>query len=747
MVGAASAEATAGASAQATGGHGANGKVGTSEAGAEGHARIESLLARMTLREKAGQMTQVTIHSLCDPGMDPKGPAVLDMGRLRHAVAEVGVGSVFNVAGRPLDFGEWRALLEEIQHVAVNESRLGIPIVFGLDAVHGSGYTKGATLFPHNLGLAATFRPELARAASRITAQELAACGVPWNFSPVLDVGREPRWSRFVETFGEDVHLAKRMGAAAVLGHQDVVGVAACAKHFLGYSAPATGRDRTTAWIPEGLLRDIYLPPFKAAVEAGVETVMVNSGDINGEPVHASRALLTDLLKVELGFKGVVVTDWEDVIKLHLIHRVAPSVRDAVRMAVLAGIDMSMTPHEFGFADHVVSLVEAGEVPLSRVDDAVRRILRLKEGLGLFEAPLPSVELPPDRERIRVSREAAAASLVLLENRDAVLPLRPETTVAIVGPGCDSAPVLSGPWSYSWQGDNPADYPKDAETIVSAWDKVVGDRRAPESADVIVLCLAEKPTVEKPGDIDDLGLNDEQQEFARGMLALGKPVIAVLLFDRPRVLEDWTRDCAAVIWAGRPGPFGAGALVDLLLGTFNPCGKLPFTYPRSTGEVIPYDHRLPDRLGKSYGARPDYAFDGWRPRWRFGAGLSYTSFRVEALSVSAGREGVKASVTLFNAGDRTGREVVQAYVRDHFASVAPRVERLAAFQSVELEPGRRIVIDLDLDDRVIGFHGRDGFVLEKGMFSVRVGDTAVDFELFQNMKRFSEWVDPSFIVS
>ncbi|MFT4605008.1 MAG: beta-glucosidase [Rhodothermales bacterium] len=691
----------------------------------------------MTLREKAGQMTQVTLHPLCDPGMDPKGPAVLDMDLLRHAVVEVGVGSIFNVAGRPLDFGEWRALLEEIQRVAVHESRLGIPIVFGLDAVHGSGYTKGATLFPQNLALAASFRPELSRAASRITAQELAACGVPWNFSPVLDVGREPLWSRFVETFGEDVHLTKRMGTAAVQGHQDVKGVAACAKHFLGYSAPATGRDRTTAWIPDGLLRDIYLPPFKAAVDAGVETVMVNSGDINGEPVHASRALLTDLLKIELGFDGVVVTDWEDVIKLHLIHRVAPSVRDAVRISVMAGIDMSMTPYEFGFADHVVSLVEAGELPEARVDDAVGRILLLKERLGLFEAPLPTIELPPARERIQVSQEAAAASLVLLENRDAVLPLGPEASVAIVGPGCDSAPVLSGPWSYSWQGSDPADYPEGSETVVSAWDRTAGDRKAPELADVIVLCLAEKPTVEKPGDINDLRLDDEQQEFARGVLALGKPVIAVLLFDRPRVLGDWIDDCAAVIWAGRPGPFGAEALVKLLQGSVNPSGKLPFTYPRSTAEVITYDHRLADELGKSYGLRPDYAFDGWTPRWRFGAGLSYTSFGVEALSVHLGSEGVKARVALFNKGDRAGREVIQAYVQDHFASVAPRVERLAAFQSVELEPGQRVEVEMDLDERIIGFHGKDGFVLEKGMFSVRIGDSTEDFELPRNMKSFS----------
>jgi beta-glucosidase len=701
----------------------------------------------MTLREKAGQMTQVTIHPLCDPEMDPKGPAVLDPDRVRHAIAEVGVGSVFNVAGRPLDFEEWRALLEEIQHVAVHETRLGIPIVFGLDAVHGSGYTKGATLFPHNLALAATFRPELAQAASRVTAQELAACGVPWNFSPVLDVGREPRWSRFMETFGEDVTLTKYMGVAAVLGHREVAGVAACAKHCLGYSAPATGRDRTTAWIPEGLLRDIYLPPFKAAVEAGVETVMVNSGDINGEPVHASRALLTNLLKEELGFEGVVVTDWEDVIKLHLIHRVAPTIRDAVRIAVMAGIDMSMTPYEFGFANHVVSLVEEGELPVSRVDDAVRRILRLKERLGLFEEPLPSVDLGPARERIQVSREAAASSLVLLENRGSVLPLDPEASVAIVGSGCDSAPVLSGSWSHTWQGDDAADYPDESNTILNAWDTTGGLRVAAELADVVVLCLAETPSVEKPGDIDDLALDREQADFARGVMSLGKPVVAVFLFDRPRVLDNWVEDCAAVIWAGRPGPFGADALVDLLRGSINPSGRLPFTYPRSSGEVIPYDHRLTDRLGKSYGARPDYAFDGWQPRWRFGDGRSYTSFGVEDLSVSVGKEGVIARLSVRNTGQRAGREVIQVYVSDHFASVAPPVERLAAFQSVELEPGQQRLVKLTLDEQAVGFHGRDGFVLEAGIFSVRVGDTRQEFEISRNMKTFSEWVDPSSILS
>lgn len=698
----------------------------------------------MTLREKAGQMTQVTLHTLCDPAQDPSGPAKLDRDLLRRAVVDYGVGSILNVAGRPLDPGEWRALVSEIQQLATTETRLGVPVIYGLDAVHGSGYTRGATLFPHNLNLAAAWSPDLVRKAARVTAEELAECGVPWNFAPVLDVGRQPLWSRFFETFGEDVFLTKALGVAAVEGHLEVDGIAACGKHFLGYSAPATGRDRTTAWIPENRLRDVFLPPFRAAIEAGVQTLMVNSGDINGIPVHASRDLLTGLLRDEMGFEGVVVSDWEDVIKLQTIHRVAETEREAVRLAVEAGVDMSMTPYALDFVDHVCDLVDAGELAESRVDEAVLRILRLKESLGLLDAPLPQVKPSPKEERLALSLKAAVDGLVLLENRDGrgatgsrLLPLPREQKVAVVGAGSDSPTVLSGSWSHTWQGDEARAYPKGSDTIAGAVSRAFGGGTPPEEADAILLCLAERPSVEKPGDIDDLRLDPEQQALGRAMVGLGKPVIAVLLFDRPRILDDWIDDCAAVIWAGRPGPEGGQALVDVLAGKASPSGRLPFTYPRHTGELVPYSHRWTDRLGKSYGLTLDYRYDALNPRWCFGHGLSYTSFEADDLGVEIDGLDFRCEVTIRNVGSRSGRAVVPFFVRDHYASVAPAVEKLAAFASVDLDAGEEGRVAVNLDPEMLGFHGASGFLIEAGAFSVRVFDRVLEFVLPADLKRFS----------
>ena len=679
---------------------------------------VGELLSRMTLREKAGQMTQVTLHALCRPDLGPGDKARLDPDRLRRGVIETGVGSVFNVAGRALTAEEWRGVVGEIQDAAA-QSRLGIPVLFGLDAVHGSGYTLGATLFPQNLSLAATFRPDLVREASRITAIELAECGVPWNFAPVLDVGRTPLWSRMVETFGEDPLLATRLGVAAVQGHGDVEGIAACAKHYVGYSAPATGRDRTTAWIPDELLQDVYLPPFAAAVVAGVPTLMVNSGDVNGVPVHASRRLLTEILRDQLGFKGVIVSDWEDVIKLHTLHRVAPTVKEAVRISVEAGIDMSMTPFDFDFADLVVELVEEGALEESRVDESVGRILALKQDLGLSEDPLPNVvDAPPERERIEVSSEAATASLVLLEN-NGILPLKPGTRVRFEGEAADSVPALCGPWTFTWQGSDPTTYPDSLRSLRASWSPWRSANGT--SAEVIVLCLSETPSVEKPGDIADLRLDDVQQEQARSALATGLPVIALLCFDRPRVLDDWIEQCAAVVWVGRPGPSGGDAIATLLRGEAEPAGRLPFTYPRHPGELITYDHRLTDRVGRLYGLSQEFRMDGFNPRWRFGHGLSYTRFRIDAPEVDDTGGDVHLSVRVANIGDRSGSEVVQVYLSDLYASVAPRVERLAAFQSVQVGMGDSVEVRLTIPAEAFGFHGPDGFVIEPGDFRLRVG--------------------------
>lgn len=673
----------------------------------------------MTLEEKVGQMTQMSLHVLCDPDQTTDDGPQLDQMLLRQVLVEVGVGSLFNVAKGPLLPGAWRDLIAGIQDIATSETRLGIPIVFGLDAVHGSGYTAGGTLFPHNLTLAASWQPELAREAGRITAAELAACGVSWNFAPVLDVGRQPIWSRFFETFGEDVVLASTFGEAAVRGHHDVPGIAACGKHFVGYSAPASGRDRTTAWIPDTLLRDVYLPPFQAAIRAGLATVMVNSGDVNREPVHASRFLLTEVLRDELGFRGVVVSDWEDVVKLHTVHRAAPSLRDAVRVAVEAGVDMSMTPYDTDFAPLLVDLVKAGDVGEDLVDRSVRRILTLKEDLGLFANPLPPQPLESaSQESIMVSGDAAAAGLVLLEN-DGVLPLAEDARVRVTGQGGDSRAALCGSWSYTWQGADEGTFPDDIITLKGALADLISEERP----DVEVVVLTETPSVEKPGDIDDLHLSAAEAEVLDVAVATGRPVVAVLLFDRPRLLPASIDACSAVVWAGRPGPHGAGAVRRLLSGETEAQGRLPFTYPRHHAELVAYDHPSTDLVSPDYGLTREYGMTGLNPRWSFGHGLSYTQFAVSGLQV-AWHPGGGAALTCLvkNAGERAGRYVVQAYVTDEYARYAPAVRKLAGFLSLELRPGEEKTIDMTLPQRAFGYHTRDGFVVEPGDFRIQVGD-------------------------
>lgn len=466
-------------------------------------ARVDDLLARMTVEEKVGQMTQLTLQAVTRAqGTSVAGPTAqaeaaasgayeewdLDPDSLRRALVDYHLGSMLNVVSHGYDVPTWRGILTQVQRVATEETRLGIPILYGVDAVHGANYVQGGTLFPHNLALGATFNRELARVAGAVTARETGATGVPWTFSPVLDVGREPLWGRFYETYGEDTYLTTQLGIALVDGYQNgMIGdtlsrwdaVAACGKHYLGYSGSLMGKDRTTAYIPERVLREIYVPPFQAAIDAGVRTIMVNSADINGEPVHASRRLLADLLRDELGFQGVVVTDWEDVIKLHTVHRVARDEREATRMAVDAGIDLSMTPLRLSFYDHLLDLVRLGEIAEERIDQSVRRLLRLKFELGLFENPYPpsvdAVDVIRTDEAQQANLDAARQSVVLLQN-DGLLPLNSSQRILVTGPTADSFVPLNGGWTYTWQGTDEkyADFYPDLPTLLGAIQQQAG---------------------------------------------------------------------------------------------------------------------------------------------------------------------------------------------------------------------------------------------------------------------------------
>ncbi len=715
--------------------------------------RVSELLARMTLEEKVGEMTQLTLQAVSATAASDTSVHTLDPTTLEDAVVRHHVGSILNVWDAAFTVEHWHEVITTIQDAA-RRKRLPIPVLYGIDAVHGHNYLQGGTLFPQNIAMAATWNPDLVRRANEITAYEVRASGIPWNFSPVLDIGRQPLWSRFFETFGEDPYLASVMGVAAVEGLQgenvgDPIRVAATAKHFLGYSVPHTGKDRTTAWIPERRLREEVLPSFAAAIDAGVRTVMVNSGDINGVPVHADRRILVDLLRDELGFDGVVVSDWEDIIKLHTVHRVAASRKEAVAIAIMAGVDMSMVPLELEFTEHLVELVREGVVPESRIDEAVSRILDLKFDLGLFDDPYPDPTLAGgigSAEARSVSRLAAEEAITLVENRGGLLPLRRGSRVLVTGPGAHSVAALHGSWTYTWQGIQESVYPADVITPLEAIRREFGEHqvtyvpgagfhtmldvdeavRAARDADVAVVVLAEEPSTEKPGDIHDLMLSDAQRTLALEIAATGTPVVVVLLANRPRVIRDVAEVAGAVILAYQSGPHGGEALADVLSGDANPSGRLPFTYPRYTGDLMTDDHRHAERLDGHNG------WNGFRPQWPFGHGLSYTRFTYDNLHVHQSEldigDTLRVSVDVRNAGKRAGKEVVHLFVSDVYASVAPPVRRLRAFTKVELAPGEHRTVTLAVPVSELAFVGLDGsWIVEPGSFVAAVADQRSTF--------------------
>lgn len=712
-------------------------------------ARVDSLLARMTLEEKAGQMTQLTIAAVAAEGTPQRDSIRLDPAKLRHALVEKHVGSLLNVVGGSLSVEGWHRLVGEVQGMAMRETRLGIPVIYGIDFVHGANYTRGGTIFPHNLGMAATFNPALSRRAGEITRDEALASGLPWNFAPVLDVGRNPVWPRFYETFGEDPLVAATLGREQVLGMQEGGRVAATLKHYLGYSASRTGHDRTPAELSVRGVRENYLPPFAAAVRAGARSIMVNSGEIDGEPVHASRYWLTEVLRNELGFQGVVVTDWEDIYYLHTRHRVAPTLKDAVRMAIDAGVDMSMTPNDFRFTDALVELVREGTVSESRLDESVRRILTLKEALGLFDNPFPDASLRArfaTDEAAAVARQAARESITLLRNEGGVLPLRPDAKILVTGPAAQSMTALNGGWTHTWQGTDASHFPEAPRTVLEAVLRRARDvryvagsgftepgdveeaARLAEDADVAVVVIGEDAYAEGVGDIADLTLPEAQLRLVEAVQATGTPVVLVLVQGRPRIIRRVADGARGVVMAYWPGMHGGEAVAEVLFGEANPSGRLPFTYPRDPNELLTYDHKLTETLS------PRFDGAGYRPQWPFGHGLSYTTFAYGDLRLGAARMDtagrMTVRVTVRNTGSRAGQESVLLYTRQHFASTTPYTRRLRAFQKVSLQPGesRTLTFTLAADDlRYVGRYGR--MVLEPGAFDVMVGGLTGTFRV------------------
>lgn len=712
----------------------------------------KALVKKMTLEEKAGQMTQITLALIAKGGWGNEDGA-LDPAALKKIVTEHHIGSILNTTAHALPVDTWVKLITQIQDEAQN-TRLKIPVIYGLDAIHGQTYTLDATLLPHNIAIAATRDPEYARQAAKVTANELRASGVRWNFAPVLDIGRQPLWSRFAETYGEDVHIVTQFGVAAIKGYEEdglknTTAVASCMKHYLGYAASRTGKDRTPIYLPEIELRELHLPQFRAAVKAGSASIMINSSEINGIPVHADKYLLTDVLRKELGFQGVVVTDWEDIIRLHTIHHVAPTPLDAVVMSINAGVDMSMVPSDLSFYSLLIEAVNKKLIPISRVDDAVLRILLMKYKLGLFDNPYPEKEAiqnfgKPAYQALAL--EAARDAITLLKN-DQVLPLSKEAKVLVAGPSAQSLAALNGAWSYTWQGNDDRWYPKDSKTILQAIkDKIGADKvvtttgpgftnalnddaeslkKAAAGVDAIVLCIGENAYAESPGNIRDLALPDNQKLLVETAILTGKPVILVLTEGRPLFITDYAPSVKGIVMTYWSGKKTAEALADILWGDHNPSGRLPFSYPKSMGEIVMYDRKGTEE--KREILNENVSWDGYDPLFPFGHGLSYTGFAYKNLKVSnktlqAGQK-ITITVDITNTGDRDGKHAVELYSRDLYASITPSMRRLRAFTKIFLKAGETKMVSFTITPADLAFvNAALKTVTEPGDFELYIGD-------------------------
>lgn len=714
--------------------------------------RVDRLLSEMTLEEKVGQMTQVCIDvvSAVENGALAE-PHRLDPGKLRTAVVDHHVGSILNVANHCYTREHWYEIMAAIQEMSV-QNQCKIPVLYGIDAIHGCNYCQEATLFPQEISMAATWNPGLMEQAASITAYETRAAAIPWNFSPALDLGRIASWSRLWESFGEDVFLTNQMTRAIIKGYEgndigDKYKVASCVKHYLGYGFPISGKDRTPAYIPDNLLREYFLPPFAQAIECGAHTLMVNSGEINGVPVHASHYLLTGILRDELHFEGMVVSDWEDIIRLHTKHHVALTPKEAVKMAVMAGVDMSMVPYDYSFYDYLLELAKEGGVPVSRIDEAVKRILTVKVRLGLFEnmyyPPSDYPDFASEKHRL-ASLDAARECITLLKNTDNVLPLPKNARVLVTGFAANTMTCLNGGWSYDWQGALADQYAPHKLTILEAIRATIGEQNAAwaegtrfdsltdinravqlaRTVDYIILCLGENTYCEQPGAIGDLYLPDAQAHLAGQLAATGKPVILVLTEGRPRCISGFADDMDAILLAYRPGNEGGIAIADVLFGDVNPSGKLPYTYPRTPNALINYDHKYTELVPEIISV----------PQFEFGHGLSYTTFGYSNLALSAGEissnDSLRISIDVTNSGQRQGKEVVQLYISDLYASITPPVKRLRGFQKIGLAPGQTTTVAFAIHPSELAFVNADSkWVTEPGDFEVKISGQTARFTL------------------
>jgi beta-glucosidase len=722
--------------------------------------KVSELLSKMSLEEKIGQMTQITVTSF-----EAKGkPGEFDMAKLNEAIQKYHIGSILNVPnpGAPT-IKRWNEVITTINNEA-NKSRLKIPVLYGIDAIHGSSYTAGATLFPQQIGMAATFNTDIVKKGAEISAYETRASSIPWVFSPDLDLPRNPAWSRLWESFGEDVYLSSQMGEAMIKGFEgnDVgskYNVASCMKHYIGYGSTTTGKDRTPSIIPERVLRQFDLAIYQAAIKAGSKSVMVSSGEINGTPVHASKYLITDVLKKELGFQGVVVTDWKDIIYLYTRHKVAENNRDAVKLSVLAGIDMSMVPEDYTFYVDLLDLVNKGEVPMSRIDDAVTRILKMKFELNLFQTTVANLKDYPkfgSQEFIDVAYNAAAESITLLKNNNAVLPLNRNEKVLLTGPTANSMKYLNGGWSYNWQGENSDTYAADKMTILEALQSKIGkenilytpgaDLANFDDAEIartvemakgvskIILCLGEKNYTETPGDISNLYITASQSKLALALSKLNIPIVLVLNEGRPRLISDFEDNMSAVVQCYLPGNEGARALADILYGDVNPSGRLPYNYPRYPNSLEKYNRKYTESLGDEEQNNDAKYEKSYSPQFEFGTGLSYTTFEYSNLKIDkteiSNSDDLKVTVDVKNTGKVRGKVSVLLYLSDKVASITPEVKALKRFEKINLASGESKTVSFILNQKDLQFVNNDlKWISENGTFKIQIEGLTQEFIL------------------
>ena len=726
---------------------------------------IENLISQMTLEEKVGQMTQINITVIAKgPNrFSSSFPMEIDDVRANKALVDYKVGSVLNTINNTAQKPNvWYKNISKIQDIAMNKNRLGIPIIYGIDAIHGTTYTDGATMFPQQITTAASWNPQNAYNMALVCAYETRASSIPWNFSPVLDLGLDPRFPRQFETFGEDPLLVERFGVEMIKGYQGLDNnvsnkykVAACMKHFVGYHATISGKDRTPAYIPDNVLSEFHIESFKKAIEAGAKTIMINSGLINGIPVHADYNILINILRNKLGFEGVILTDWEDIRKLHDRDKVAKTQKEAVKMAINAGIDMSMVPHEYEqFFDDLVELVNDGEVGMDRIDDAVKRILKLKFELDLFQNPVTNYEDYIDfgsKKHQQLAYKSASESITLLKNSNNILPLKGKPSILVVGPNGNNMRTLNGAWSYSWQGELTDKYAGDFNTIYEALQNKYGKNKVKyvpgvsykdvgnyydmeendinnavseaKNSDYIILCLGENTYTEKPGDLNDLNLHKLQVKLAKKLAETGKPIILILNLGRPRLISDIEPLMNAVVNIYLPGNFGGDALADIVSGEVNPSGKLPYTYPAFPNSLIPYYYKPSEVQNNSQGA---YNYVGEvNNQYDFGYGLSYSEFRYTDLKTNKNQynlnDTIKISVKIQNSSEIDGLETIQLYSSDLYASITPDIKRLRDFTKVKIKAGEIKTIEFNLPVSELSFaNSENEFVVEPGKFKLSI---------------------------